>query len=431
VHRSIHHSQLDHVEGAHSILSEIYTRKDALVRHLNAPLLKEREEFLSHLSRIGTGRLSMQNMAWWLLRIIKVLRLKRLRNVDISEIRSASRILARQDGSKGTGPGRPIAELFSYAATKWLRFHGRLKAPSHPRQGFSRQLEEFNQSMRARDFRSSTMETNTLRVAEFLNWFSRKHRRLSRLTILDVDHFLAYKLAMGSAPPTLKSISFSLRAFLSYAETRKWCAKGIASLARGPAVGRFSIRRQGRKWKEVRQLLQSIKGNGRSDLRAKAAIPLLSVYALRGGELAALLLEDVDWVKKTLTVRRFKRGKVQIYPLLPEIERALHKYITKARPHCSSPQLFVTIRPPYRKLNRHSVYHITHSRLERIGYRSGPRGPHSLRHASATRLLELGASLKQIGDFLGHRDHRSVLTYAKFDLKTLRKIAEIRLEGLL
>jgi hypothetical protein len=79
-----------------------------------------------------------------------------------------------------------------------------------------------------------------------LNWFSRKHQRLCRLTILDVDHFLAYKLATGSVPPTLKSISFSLRAFLSYAESRKWCTKGIASLSRGPAIGRFSIRRQGR-----------------------------------------------------------------------------------------------------------------------------------------------------------------------------------------
>jgi integrase/recombinase XerD len=413
------------------LLSEIYKRKDALRRHLDAPLLEEREEFLSYLSRIGTGRLSMQNMAWWLLRIIKVLHLKRLRNVEVSEIRIAARRLAHQKGPRGTGRSRPRAELFSYAATKWLRFLGRLKLPSPPRQAFSRQLEEFNEYMRGRDFRSSTMAANTPRVAEFLSWFSRKHKKLSRLTILDVDHFLANKLATGSAPVTLRSISYSLRAFFSYAESRRWCAKGIAAQTRGPALGRFSTRRQGRKWQEVRQLVQSIKGKGRSDVRAKAAIPLLSVYALRGGELAALLLEDIDWVKKTLTVRRFKRGKVQIYPLLPEIERALHKYITKSRPHCSCPQLFVTLRPPYRKLNTHSVYHITHSRLARIGYRSGPRGPHSLRHASATRLLEKGASLRQIADFLGHRDHRSALNYAKFDPKTLRKVAEIRLDGLL
>jgi integrase/recombinase XerD len=373
----------------------------------------------------------MQQMAAWLIRITKTLKLTRLRSIDTNEIQSAARSLAQQVGSKETSRGRPIAQLFIYAATKWLRFHRKLKLPSPTRQAFSRQLEEFNEFMRGRNFRSSTMETNTPRVADFLNWFSRKHQRLSRLTILDVDHFLAYKLATGSVPPTLKSISSSLRLFFSFAESRKWCAKGIASLTSGPAVGRCGIRRQGRKWKEVRQLIQSIKGNSRSDLRAKAAMPLLSVYALRGGEMGALLLEDIDWVKKTLTVRRFKRGKVQIYPLLPEVEHALRKYIGRARPHCDCPQLFVTIRPPYRKLTRHAVYHITHSRLERLGYRSGPRGPHSLRHAFATFLLENGASLKQIGDFLGHRDHRSVLTYAKFDPPTLRKVADFSLGGLM
>jgi integrase/recombinase XerD len=110
---------------------------------------------------------------------------------------------------------------------------------------------------------------------------------------------------------------------------------------------------------------------------------------LCGGELAALLLEDIDWVKSTLTVRRFKRGKVQVYPLLPEIGRALCIYVTKARPHCSCPQLFVTLRPPYRKLTRHGVYNITYSRLERLGYRSGPRGPHSLRHAGCLAIVSI------------------------------------------
>src|SRR5215469_10332479 len=319
------------------MLDQIFTRKDALKRHLEAPLLKEREEFLSHLSRLGTNRLPMQNMAWWLLRIVKILKLKRLRKVDVKEITTAARGLAHQNGSKTS---RPTALLFTYAAKKWLRFHGRLSIPRPTRQAFSRQLEAFSQFMRDSNFRSSTMESSTPRVAEFLNWFAGKHLRLSRLTILDVDQFLAYKLATGSAPPTLKSISGSLRSFLYYAESRKWCRKGIASLTRGPAVGRYSTRRLGRKWQEVRQLLRSIKGDCRSDLRAKAVIPLLSVYALRSGEVGALRPEDVDWVKKTLTVRRSKRGKVQIYPLLPEIELALRKYITKGRPHCYCPQLF-------------------------------------------------------------------------------------------
>jgi hypothetical protein len=63
----------------------------------------------------------MQSMAGWLLRIIKILKLKRLREVGMSEIARAARRLAHQKGSNRTTPGRPVAHLFTYAATKWLR----------------------------------------------------------------------------------------------------------------------------------------------------------------------------------------------------------------------------------------------------------------------------------------------------------------------
>lgn len=114
------------------MLDQIYTRKEYLRRHLGAPLLKEREEFLSHLSQLGTDRIPMQNMASWLLRIIKILKLKRLRNVHMSEIAKAARRLAQHKPSKRTTRGRPVAQLFTYAATKWLRFHGKLKLPARP-----------------------------------------------------------------------------------------------------------------------------------------------------------------------------------------------------------------------------------------------------------------------------------------------------------
>src|SRR5258706_7030296 len=106
----MHNSELGHIAG-HFMLDQIFTRKDALRRHLDAPLLKEREEFLSHLFRLGTDHIPMQSMASWLLRIIKILKLKRLRDVDLSEIASAARKLARHKGSQRITPGSPIPLL--------------------------------------------------------------------------------------------------------------------------------------------------------------------------------------------------------------------------------------------------------------------------------------------------------------------------------
>jgi len=58
-------------------------------------------------------------------------------------------------------------------------------------------------------------------------------------------------------------------------------------------------------------------------------------------------------------------------------------------------------------------------------------GPHMLRRACATPLLSTGSSLKDIADFLGHSDLRSVSNYAKFDAASLKSVAKFSLRGVL
>jgi integrase/recombinase XerD len=58
-------------------------------------------------------------------------------------------------------------------------------------------------------------------------------------------------------------------------------------------------------------------------------------------------------------------------------------------------------------------------------------GPHALRHACATHLLEQGLSLKEIGDHLGHRNPDTTRIYTKVDLRGLRQVADVELGGVL
>lgn len=78
-----------------------------------------------------------------------------------------------------------------------------------------------------------------------------------------------------------------------------------------------------------------------------------------------------------------------------------------------------------------SLWQLTRYRYEKTGIQCRRRGPHTLRHACATRLLQQGASFKEIGDFLGHRSAESAGIYAKVDLATLRLVADFSLGGLL
>ena len=50
-------------------------------------------------------------------------------------------------------------------------------------------------------------------------------------------------------------------------------------------------------------------------------------------------------------------------------------------------------------------------------------GAHCLRHAYAVHLLHTGASLKTIGDLLGHRDNDSTYVYLRLATEELRDVA--------
>jgi integrase/recombinase XerD len=74
---------------------------------------------------------------------------------------------------------------------------------------------------------------------------------------------------------------------------------------------------------------------------------------------------------------------------------------------------------------------IVNPRMKRVGIKLQRYGPHMLRRACATQLLRTGSSLKEIADFLGHSDLRSVGSYAKFDPESLKNVAKFSLRGVL
>lgn len=67
-----------------------------LNRHRQAPLLKERESFLSHLQQQGTSRKALRNLSAELLQVVRILKLTEMREVSLEEIRRAARCWARQ-----------------------------------------------------------------------------------------------------------------------------------------------------------------------------------------------------------------------------------------------------------------------------------------------------------------------------------------------
>ena len=161
---------------------------------------------------------------------------------------------------------------------------------------------------------------------------------------------------------------------------------------------------------------------GRRDF---AILQLLYTYGVRGGQVRALRLEDIDWRQNQLLFRAAKHGKDVRLPLTLEVGESLLDYLRHARPACSCPEVFLTCRAPYHALpNANSLSALVKHRLQAAGIELPGRGAaHAFRHGFATRMLQQGQTLKAIADVLGHRHLGTTFLYTKVDFKALKQVA--------
>ncbi len=402
-------------------------------KHRLAPLLREREEFLAYLQSRGTGRGSLRIYSSRLNQIIRFLKLKRMRRVRPHEITIAARQWAKYQGEfRHLAAGPWSAPTFVWLAKRWLRFHGKLVLPS-PRFVFTDKLRTYAEFMESeRRLSSVTIRGRIFQTTRFLRWCSqrRKLRQLSAISLNDVDGYFSANANRWNLV-SMSSSASRLRAFFIYAESRRWCRVGIAYGIKSPPVRAGSFMSDGPKWRDVLRLVRSTNGNTPVGIRARAIVMLVSFYGLRRGEVIRLQLSDFDWRERVFTVRRSKRGGLQQFPLRSDVSAAILRYIDTARPHSSCSRLFISFHPPFGSIHPVSINEIVRSRIERLQIKTKRKGPHALRHACATELLRRGSSLRDIADFLGHRNCQSVRTYAKFDMQTLRQVSDLDLVGAL
>jgi integrase/recombinase XerD len=138
----------------------------------------------------------------------------------------------------------------------------------------------------------------------------------------------------------------------------------------------------------------------------------------------------VDWVNEKIRVRRLKNKRIQEYPLTAEVGNAILKYLRIVRPRGAGRVLFLRLHTPYGPMTTHGASSCISVHVRALGCRLPHYGPHSLRHACATHLLNKGFSLKEIGDHLGHRSPRSTQIYAKVERNKLVQVATPQLSSL-
>ena len=402
-------------------------------RHTNAPLAEERNTFLSHLASRGSPRSTLLRYARQL-RVIAISLDHKARGLLESKTLSqcAERWARRQ---RQRGPSRSLkwpAEHFFQVARAWCSFMGRLKAEPPSAVAYATELEAWGSYLRSEaQLAPCTVSNYCWWAKDFLQWLSRDEPPLRRLTLAGVDKFMNHLARRRLSRVSLAAAATSLRRFLRYAHQQGWCRRDVSAGIFGPRLFRYENLPAGPAWAEVQQLIAATEEDSRRGLRNRAILLLLAVYGLRSGEVRSLCLTDLDWTRNILRVRRTKTARFQEYPLTRTLRQALQRYLKSARPKSSCQQVFLTLRAPFRPLSASGVYDLRRSLVDQLNIASPKRGPHGLRHAGATYLLQQGFSLKRVGDHLGHRSLAATQIYAKVDLEGLRAVAAFDLGGLL
>ena len=155
-------------------------------------------------------------------------------------------------------------------------------------------------------------------------------------------------------------------------------------------------------------------------LRDRAILEVLYATGVRVGELVGLDVDDIDLSRHLITVLG-KGNKQRAVPFGLPAAAALDRWMRFGRPSLvakdSGAALFLGARG--RRLDARIVRSLVHARVAQV--EGAPDvGPHGMRHTAATHLLEGGADLRSVQEFLGHASLATTQIYTHVSVERLR-----------
>ncbi|MGO2820508.1 MAG: tyrosine-type recombinase/integrase, partial [Brachybacterium tyrofermentans] len=161
-------------------------------------------------------------------------------------------------------------------------------------------------------------------------------------------------------------------------------------------------------------------------LRDAAVLELLYSSGLRVSELVALDRRGIDHAQSTVRVLG-KGSKERIVPVGRPALDAVERWERDGRPHLlqnslsdrpEEPALFLGVRG--RRLGDRAVRTMIDHYAAQAGI-AKHISPHTLRHSAATHLVEGGADLRSVQDFLGHSSLATTQIYTHVSADRLRR----------
>jgi site-specific recombinase XerD len=157
---------------------------------------------------------------------------------------------------------------------------------------------------------------------------------------------------------------------------------------------------------EYKALLFEAQGNRRD----YAILLTFLKSGIRESELADLQIDDVDFLHNELRVREGKGKKERTIPLMPELKRALERYVGERDQQESivDVETFFLARNGT-SLNPSSIRKLVKKYYTKAGVRKS--GVHTLRHTFSAHNVNNGMPIADLQKVLGHKKKETTLKY--------------------
>jgi len=243
-----------------------------------------------------------------------------------------------------------------------------------------------------------------------------------QIGIADVREWLAGTQATGAAPATMRRRGSAVRAFFRWACRAGLTATDPTAALRSPKLPQRLPRTPSQH--DMRVVMDSVILRAGEDDTPEARRDVAVLEVLYGGgvrvsELCGLDTGDIDWDRGTVRVTG-KGDKQRVVPLGQPAWDAIKAWLA-VRSRLVTPQsgdaVFLGARGA--RLDPRVARRVVHAAMAAVP--DAPDvGPHGLRHAMATHLLEGGADLRSVQEMLGHASLSTTQLYTHVSDERLR-----------
>jgi site-specific recombinase XerD len=298
------------------------------------------------------------------------------------------------------------------------------KEPAFPQGWQGDLLRRYQEHLgKARGLAPDTIKRHLIYTCAMLNHLGiRRKSQCMGWTPELIEQYVSQKGRLS--PSRGRNVGWCARSFLRFLLQHGLIRRDLAAAV--PTVARWrlatlptTLRRE-----EINRLIGAADLQTPLGRRDYAMVLCMTELGLRASDVANLEIDGIDFAARVLQLHQRKEREAAVMPMTRRLCSALNVYLRHDRPVCASSAVFVRHRAPLGKpITSGGICSATLRLASRAGLRPRIGGTHVLRRSLASRMLNAGATLKQIADFLGHKSIDTTSLYAKVDLATLSRVA--------